>query len=542
MTDTPTLDQRNDTETASNAILLAQALVDDSQWAKLVLDALPDQVYVKDKRCRFKYVNASLAQALGKPARSILGRTDFDFFPAELAQQFYDEEQALMNSGIAVINREAKLTDGSGLSYWVSTNKVSLHDSAGNVIGTAGVNRDITARKGVDQQLHLQATALAAVGNGVCITDTKGKILWVNPAFCRLTGYQVHEVVGQNPRVLKSGQHSVEFYRELWETVLAGRVWHGEIINRRKDGSLWVNDAIITPVRDAYGTIINLVAVQQDITERRRAADELQQINHDLARSQIELLAVHEQLKATQTRLIQTEKLESVGRLAAGIAHEVKNPLAILLMGLSYLEDAPGQADPGTATVLHDMRVAIEHADAIIRELLDFSSPRHLELDGEDLNALIERSLLLVRHELRRRKIAVTRQLAENLPHRHMDRIRVQQVFINLFMNAVHAMPNGGQLTVRTGLDATDAVVAEVCDTGSGIPEADLVKVFEPFYTTKPIGVGTGIGLSVAKSIMTQHGGDLTLANRPEGGVCTRMVFHNGKENDHGDTTGTDRR
>jgi signal transduction histidine kinase len=150
----------------------------------------------------------------------------------------------------------------------------------------------------------------------------------------------------------------------------------------------------------------------------------------------------------------------------------------------------------------------------------------------EDLNAVINRSLRLVHHEFNVHHITVVREFTTPLPGRSIDRIRIEQVFVNLFMNASQSMAGGGTLTVRT-LTRGDDVIVEVLDTGAGIPTEALAKVFDPFFTTKPVGIGTGMGLAVAKQILLQHSGDISLTNRPTGGVCATVIFHNGKEHDH---------
>ena len=153
---------------------------------------------------------------------------------------------------------------------------------------------------------------------------------------------------------------------------------------------------------------------------------------------------------------------------------------------------------------------------------------------AHDLNALIDRSLRLVRHELNQRGVNIAREFAEHLSPLRVDRIQIEQVFVNLFINASHAMPNGGQLTVRTYAGENESIAAEVLDTGTGISEQDLPKIFDPFFTTKPVGIGTGMGLPVARGIIAQHGGELKLANRPEGGACAVITFHKPKETPNG--------
>ena len=373
-----------------------------------LLNALPDQVYLKDAQSRFVFVNTATTRLLKLPAADLIGKTDFDLFPRGLAEQFFAEEKALLTSGQPLVNREACLTGPAGEVRWEVTTKVALRDDAGQIVGLLGSNHDIT--------------------------------------------------------------------------------------------------------------------------ERRQAQEHLNQLNTDLARSQVELLAIYEHLKQTQAQVIQAEKLESIGRLAAGIAHEVRNPLATLLMGIGFLEESGPANLPITGTVLGDMRDAVNRADAIICELLDFSSPRQLELTDEDVSALADRALLLVRHEVGHHQIEIVRAYTPGLPAQRVDRIRIEQVFVNLFMNACHAMPAGGRLTVQTLRERNGAVVVEVSDTGRGIAPEYLGKAFDPFFTTKPAGIGSGMGLAVAKSIMTRHGSDLTLANQPAGGVCARLIFHNNKE------------
>jgi PAS domain S-box-containing protein len=282
-------------------------------------------------------------------------------------------------------------------------------------------------------------------------------------------------------------------------------------------------------------------ALEADIAERERAEDERR-------RAYAQLQQAHEELKQAHLQLIQAAKMESVGRLAAGVAHEVKNPLAVILQGVDYLSRRIPKEDGKSGIVLKHTADAVRRADAVIRGLLNFSATRELEVTPGDVHAILEQALMLVKHEFDRSRIAVAKQLGRRLPVVPLDANKMEQVFVNLFMNAAHAMPNGGTLTVRTSTRrltqvshdvgtrsrdrfriGDDVVVVEVEDTGSGIPEHVMDKIFDPFFTTKPTGKGTGLGLTVTKKIVELHGGLLTVVNREEGaGVRATVVLRAG--------------
>lgn len=259
--------------------------------------------------------------------------------------------------------------------------------------------------------------------------------------------------------------------------------------------------------------------LREEIAERRQAEEQLRQANAELQR--------------TQMQLIEAAKMETVGRMAAGVAHEVKNPLMTLGMGADYfLQRQPANADE--AALLQDMKDAVQRASNIINLMLDFSKPRPLKLTPENLNAIVEDSLRLVRHQLVKQRVEVTRQLQPDLPPLPLDRTRVEHVLVNLFTNAAQAMTSGGTLTIRTTCQpASDAgsgtaahVSLEVEDTGPGVPAEHLSKVFEPFFTTKPPGQGTGLGLAIVQRIVQIHGGSVSLSNRPEGGARATVKFN----------------
>jgi signal transduction histidine kinase len=298
------------------------------------------------------------------------------------------------------------------------------------------------------------------------------------------------------------------------------------------------------PLYNAQGKLVGVLGVSRDITERRRAEEERDASDHALRKAMAELLKSHDELKSTQLILIQTEKMESLGRLAAGVAHEVKNPLSQIMLAADFLTNSIPEADSTVSMVLDDIRQAVTRADTIVRGLLDFSAPSELSLRGQDLNAIIRQSLLLLKVELLGAHVEIETTLGEGLPLVEVDQNKIEQVFINLCANAVHAMPKGGTLSVKTttrqlteserdeGAKVTDrlragdtVLVAEISDTGQGIPPGKLSVIFDPFFTTKPSGKGTGLGLTVSRKIVELHGGRLQIENRAEGGAKATVIF-----------------
>ncbi|MFQ5704174.1 MAG: sensor histidine kinase [Gemmatimonadales bacterium] len=276
--------------------------------------------------------------------------------------------------------------------------------------------------------------------------------------------------------------------------------------------------------------------VRAEVTQRERA-------EHDLRRAYTDLRKSHFDLQLAQWKLIEVEKLEAVGQLAAGVAHEVKNPLMALITAVQYLSQR-FKDDEEVQGVLDDMRTAVHRADAVIRGLLDFSSAHELDTSPQDLNDLVEKSALMVKHEFTKNHVKFAKDLTRDLPKLELDSLKVQQVLVNVFTNAAHATPAGGRITARTYVKrrrivvgepedpdndpfATGArmVVLEVDDTGTGIPEDQLAKLYDPFFTTKPTGQGTGLGLSVSRQIVEMHGGTIDICNREEGGARVTIVF-----------------
>jgi PAS domain S-box-containing protein len=312
---------------------------------------------------------------------------------------------------------------------------------------------------------------------------------------------------------------------------------------KRKDGEIrWVR-ATCVPAYDDKGTLMFYTGLIKDITDRKMAEISLQQLNEELeyrVRLRTDELAhanehlvtevnerkiteerlkiAYNELKATQEQLVQAEKMQLVGRLSSGVAHEVKNPLAIIIQGADFLSKNIASDNEQIQMTLKCIKEAVRRADMIIKGLLDFSSISAINYKPEDINAIITGSLNLVKTEIEKNGIEVIAQLQEGLPLINVDKNKMQQVFINLFLNAVQAMPDGGKLGVASFIEGTSAgntaVIIKINDEGEGISEEVRQKIFEPFVTTKRRQGGTGIGLFIVRNIIKMHGADITIANR----------------------------
>jgi signal transduction histidine kinase len=289
--------------------------------------------------------------------------------------------------------------------------------------------------------------------------------------------------------------------------------------------------ALLASLREANEGLEQTVAhrtraLQAEIVQRRQAEGGLHHALSDVRKTNAEL-------QRTQFQLIEAAKLESVARLAAGVAHEVKNPLMTLSLGADYFLNRR-IGSPDEAQLARDMKEAVHRASSVINILLDYSRPRPLQRASEDIHKVIENALTLVRHQLNKQRVRVVREFDPALPPLLLDRTRIEHVFVNLFINAMQAMPPGGTLTVRTfasdpcggNSDAPTGVTVEVDDTGHGIMPENAHQLFEPFFTTKPPGQGTGLGLAIVRRIMEIHGGSIRLTNRKEGGARAALQFN----------------
>jgi len=343
----------------------------------------------------------------------------------------------------------------------------------------------------------------------VAITDQRGIINYVNDQFCRISKYSRDELIGQDHRIINSGFHPKDFIRDLWTTIASGKVWKGELRNRAKDQSIYWVDTTIVPFLNPDGKPYQYVAIRHDITQRK------------LAEAQVLDQGVQLQRAA---------QLSFVGELAAGLAHEIKNPLAGIQGVVDILIRRRDKNDP-EREALEGMRHEVTRIDNTVRLLLDRARPRLVSLRETSLRELVARSVNLARAQVTNaigseKQVKIDFEAPEDPVMISIDPGQIEDAVLNLIINAIEAVDVDGQVTIRlsTPQDDPEEIAIEVSDNGTGISEPDLSKVFDPFFTTRQSG--TGLGLPSVRRIARLHGGGVDVKSSPGQGSVFTIACH----------------
>lgn len=448
-----------------------------------------------------------------------------------------------------------------------------------------------------ENEAHLRST-LAELGlrqqamdthSIVSVADAAGRITHVNDKFCDVSGYSRDELIGVNHRIVKSDFHPPGFFQDMWETISGGRIWHGEVKNCAKDGRHYWVESTIVPMLDECGLPASYIAVRTEITKIMEMEEALRQANAVLeskvikrtqeleqAKQQVEqelfdrirtqtalqasydeLKSLHRQLQDTQQNLMQSEKLAAVGQLAAGMAHEINNPIGFVASNLatlaryqetlgallaSYQQLEAGLDDDARAAIvaqrqtadldflledtpalLKESRDGMERVRRIVQDLRDFSRvDSAAQWQEVDLNHNLDTTLNLLGKQITQ-GIVIQREFGQ-LPQVECSPADLNQVFMNVLNNALQAIHGKGRITLRSGQDG-DQVWVEIEDSGEGISEEVRPHIFEPFFTTRPVGQGAGLGLSMAYGIIQKHGGQISVSSQIGKGSVFRITL-----------------
>jgi PAS domain S-box-containing protein len=336
--------------------------------------------------------------------------------------------------------------------------------------------------------------------NPLQITDDQGKMVYANPAFIAVSGYSKEELIGKSPSVFGSGKHSRKFWARMWNTINSGKVWVGEVENRKKGGEPFFTQLLISPIVDHDGNVSAFFGIHRDLTEKR----------------------------IMERQLIHTQKMESIGTLAAGVAHEVGNPLASISALVQVVQRSTD--DLFVKEKLELVKNQVTRISKIIRDLVDFSRPSNYELQLTDINQNISEAVEIIKVGTKAKNINFKVSLNEKVPPLPLVADQVQQVFVNILLNAVDAIaehdPPKRDCTIAAKTEVSEEnVIITFEDDGVGISEDNIGKIFEPFYTTKKEGKGTGLGLWVSYGIIKSFQGDIIVESTPGEGTTFKILL-----------------
>ena len=488
------------------------ALLESQELLRSIIDTIPVRVFWKDLESVYIGGNAAFAQDanIGNPS-ALKGKTDFDMaWTEEESQAFRADDREVIECGLPKLNFEEPQLHPDGKEHWLKTSKIPLRDANGTISGVLGIYEDITQQKEVEIELRRLSTTIEQTPEAVVITDTEGSIVYVNPAFEQNSGYTREEAIGNNPRLLKSDKQDEDYYTDLWGKIVSGEVWEGRIVNKRKDGTLYTEEATISPVRDAEGRITNYVAVKRDITEELLREEEFRQ----------------------------SQKMEAVGQLAGGVAHDFNNILQAIL-GFSEILMMRLDEETIEHKNVGEIHKSAKRASEMTKQLLAFSRKQPAEQNAMRLtDAVYDTEALL--QVLLGGKHEIVLELDEEVHPIVADQSQITQIVMNLAVNARDAMPKGGRVTITTenitledpqdvgsmpGARPGSFVCLSITDTGCGMTKEVKERLFDPFFTTKAVGEGTGLGLSVVYGIIKQNKGWINVYSEEGHGTCFKIYL-----------------
>ncbi len=423
-----------------------------------------------------------------------------DLIHLEDKNRIVNNAKNFMSSAQRSNSIEYRIRNKNGEYKWLSEHISKAKDRMGG-IGFDGIIRDITKRKVAESHSQLLLIAMENTVEVVTITNRQGQIVYVNRAFETVTGYAKEEAIGRNPKILKSGEHSKQFYKEMWDTLTAQETWHGELINKKKDGTVYYEDVTISPVLNSEKETTHYIAVKRDIT------DEL----------------------AKEKMLQQSQKMESIGTLAGGIAHDFNNILSPII-GFTQLSLSSVEKDSVLEDNLQEISKAAMRAKELVYQILTFARKSDQKAIPVKIYPVVKETLKFIRSSIPS-NINIKSQI-DNTAHVTADPTQIHQLVMNLCTNAYHAVgENSGNIKVTLKdvvIDSTLAggkasgnlkdgkyVLLTVSDDGHGILPEDLDSIFDPYFTTKDVGEGTGLGLALCKGIVENMSGEIIAASEP---------------------------
>lgn len=479
-----------------------EAVRESEEKYRDLADSLPQIVFETDATGNLTYVNQNAFDLFGYTQAELdKGLNTLKMIIPKEHDRALENIQTIMNGKIlGGVEYTALRKNGTRFPVVIHSKRVMRDNKP---MGLRGLIIDYSKIKKMEMDLKGRAMAMDQSIDTIVITDTKGLITYVNPAFEKTTGYSQEEALGKNPRILQSGKHDEMFYHELWQSISEGKTWSGRFVNKKKDGAQFTEEATISPVFSDQGKIVNYVAVKRDISDKLKLEAHLQQ----------------------------AQKMEAIGNLAGGIAHDFNNILSPIF-GYTELLMMDASDNSQLRQGLTHILAGAKTAKNLVNQILTFSRQREHEMKPLNVQRVIKEDLELVRSSLPA-TIDICEDISNDCGLVLADPTQIQQIIMNLCTNAYHAMEEtGGKLTVNlkaVELAAGDLkdpdmvpgrhVCLTVADTGLGMDQSIIARIFDPYFTTKDKDKGTGLGLAIIHGIVNSHNGHISVYSEPGKGT-----------------------
>jgi PAS domain S-box-containing protein len=463
-----------------------------------IFNSLPDMFFLLNIKGEIEELNASARELIE------IKKTDGDTSFYEFIEQC-DREKANAKFSECISKKVSTdfetrfYTNGNYINVKISFSFPSVNENGGKNDFVIASARNITAEKNKMIDLQRFFNIVENSINPVQITDLNGKMMYVNPAFVKASGYGKEELIGKNPKIFGSGKMPKKFWDKMWQTISSGKTWFGEVEDRKKNGKPFFSQLLISPMIDNEGKINGYFGIHRDMSEK----------------------------KTLEQHLIQTQKMESIGTLAAGIAHEVGNPLASISALVQVAQR--NTKDEFVLEKLGLVKSQITRISKIIMDLVDFSRPSNFELQTMDINESLKESVEITKVGTKAKDIEIDLKLSDEVPKMPLIADQMEQVFVNILLNAVDAIHEVKDEKQQKRIEVETAVIDEnvvitFFDNGPGIKVENKNKIFEPFFTTKQKGKGTGLGLWVSYGIIKNLHGNIKVES--ELGKGTTFIIH----------------
>jgi len=471
-----------------------QVLSRERMLLRTLIDNLPVTIYVKDAECRKIIANKADLDIIGaKSELDVIGKTDLDTFNNEIGQRGFDDDKIVIETGVAVLNREEDFCDPNGAQRWLLTSKIPFTDKNGKILGLVGIGRDITAQKQDQEKILKLSKGIEQNPSSIEITDINGFIEYVNPKLCESTGYSADEIIGQHARILKSNLMSEKTYSDLWKTIGSGNVWKKELINKKKDGTLFWELVTLTSIKNDKGLITNYIAIKEDINVRKKMEGELIQ---------------------AKEKAEESDRLKSA--FLANMSHEIRTPLNSIIGFSELLSDPDFETDQKAEFI----KIIVEHGNnllGMISDIMDFSmlEVNQLTIRKEFISTKLLLNELLNDFRKKANQKGIELRLDNSSETADViienDLYRIKQIFNNLIGNALKFTEEG---TIQFGYKIESGWIEfHVKDTGIGIAPEYHQAIFERFRqvdTTKTRKYGgNGLGLAISKNLVELLGGTI---------------------------------